>query len=141
MLFGISRSAIAIVCCTGLFVSSTAWGTDDGVDYSGEYIMQGKGFEPSDSAYLGTCSLRRDKHGYRVSCFNQDTRHTYVGKALAQGDTLVMFIGDVLKGDHNQSFVGEYLVAYKRQPDGNLTGTWLHAESQAAGAETLTKKK
>ena len=111
------------------------------IDYSGEYKMQGKGFGVKDSAYTGTCSLQSDNHGYRVSCFNRDTQHTYVGKGLARGDTLAVFIGDVLQGDHDAIYAGEYLVLYQRKPDGSLTGTWLHTKSQAAGTETLTRKK
>ena len=33
---------------------------------------------------------------YAVSCYNEDTRHTYVGKGLASGETLSVFIGDEL---------------------------------------------
>lgn len=109
--------------------------------YAGEYTMQGKGFGEKDSAYTGTCSLQSENHGYRVSCFNRDTQHTYVGKGLAHGDTLAIFIGDVLQGDHDAIYAGEYLVLYQRKPDGSLTGTWLHTKSQAAGRETLTRKR
>jgi hypothetical protein len=76
--------------------------------------------------------------GYEVSCFNVDTRHTYVGKGLSRGDTLTLFIGDTLRGDHHTIFTGEYLVLYRRRADGVLEGTWLHAGSAAAGSETLT---
>lgn len=140
MLLKITRLVSLALCSVVFLMAAAVWAADRDIDYSGEYVMQGKGFAPDDSAYAGTCSLQRDGHGYRVSCFNQDTRHTYVGKALARGDTLTMFIGDFLKGDHNQVFAGEYLVTYQRQPDGKLSGTWLHTQSQAAGAETLTKK-
>jgi hypothetical protein len=107
-------------------------------DFAGEYEMQGKGFGPRDTAYGGTCSIRHGEPGYQVSCFNRDTRHTYTGKGLAAGDTLSIFIGDHLRGDHNRSFVGEYLVVYRRRSDGVLKGTWVHAETAAAGSETLT---
>lgn len=110
-------------------------------DFAGEYAMSGKGFGPRDTAYLGTCSLSRDQQAYRVSCYNSDTRHTYTGRGVAAGDTLAVFIGDELKGDHNSLFTGEYLVLYRRQPDGSLAGTWLHAASPASGAETLTPKR
>jgi hypothetical protein len=113
----------------------------DVIDYSGEYTMQGKGFGEKDSAYTGTCSFQRENHGYRVSCFNRDTRHTYVGKGLAHGNTLAVFIGDLLQGDHDAIYAGEYLVLYQRMPDGNLTGAWVHAKSQFAGSETLIRKK
>ena len=103
--------------------------------------MQGKGFGAQDSAYTGTCSVQRATHGYRVSCFNRDTRHTYVGKGLAHGDTLAVLIGDMLQGDHDAIYAGEYLVLYQRRPDGNLTGTWVHAKTQFAGTETLIRKK
>ena len=129
-----------LLCATFAFsVSETR--ASDGVDYSGEYVMQGKGFGAQDSAYTGTCSLRREHPGYRVSCFNQDTRHTYVGKGLAHGDTLAVFIGDLLQGDHDAVYAGEYLVLYQRKPNGDLMGTWVHAKSQFAGGETLTRKK
>ena len=93
-------------------------------DFAGEYRMAGRGFGPTP--------------GYEVSCFNVDTRHTYGGKGLSRGDTLALFIGDTLRGDHNTLFTGEYLVLYRRRADGVLEGTWLHAGSAAAGSETLT---
>lgn len=107
-------------------------------DFSGDYAMAGKGVGPRDSAYAGTCRISAADHGYDVSCFNGDTRHTYTGKGLARGDTLAIFIGDTLRGDHNSVFTGEYLVLYRARPDGVLEGSWLHAGSPAAGAETLT---
>lgn len=107
-------------------------------DFAGEYRMAGRGFGPRDSAYSGTCSVRRAAPGYEVSCFNVDTRHTYVGKGLSRGDTLTLFIGDTLRGDHNTVFTGEYLVLYQRRADGVLEGTWLHAGNAAAGSEILT---
>lgn len=136
----IERFVLLIVCST-FFVSVSAAQAADVIDYSGEYAMQGKGFGVQDSAYTGTCSVQRADHGYRVSCFNRDTRHTYVGKGLAHGDTLAVLIGDMLQGDHDAIYAGEYLVLYQRRPDGNLTGTWVHAKSQFAGTETLTRKK
>lgn len=107
-------------------------------DFSGDYGMTGKGSGPRDSAYTGTCRISPASPGYDVSCLNADTRHTYVGKGLAQGDTLAIFIGDTLRGDHNSVFVGEYLVLYRARTDGVLEGTWLHFGSTAASAETLT---
>ncbi len=107
-------------------------------DFSGDYGMAGKGSGPRDSACTGTCRISSAGGGYDVSCFNADTRHTYVGKGLAQGDTLAIFIGDTLRGDHNSVFTGEYLVLYRARADGVLEGTWVHAGSPAAGAETLT---
>lgn len=110
-------------------------------DYSGEYTMAGKGFGPQDSAYLGTCSVKRAISFYDVSCFNSDTRHTYTGKGLGTGETFAVFIGDTLGGDHNSFFAGEYLVLYRRKADGSLAGTWVHSTTHAAGAETLTPAK
>ena len=107
-------------------------------DLSGSYRMEGKGFGPNDSAYRGTCKLVLKDAVYAVSCYNEDTRHTYVGKGLASGETLSVFIGDELKGDHNSVFTGEYLVVYRRSDDGSLTGTWVYAQGPAAGSETLT---
>jgi hypothetical protein len=106
-------------------------------DLSGNYRMEGKGFGPNDSAYRGTCQLVLEGAVYAVSCYNEDTRHTYVGKGLASGETLSIFIGDELKGDHNSTFMGEYLVVYRRSDDGSLTGTWVYAQGPAAGSETL----
>lgn len=111
------------------------------IDFSGEYVMRGKGFAANDTAYQGTCSLQRQADVYQVSCYNQDTRHTYTGKGLATGDTLAIFIGDLLVGDHNRSFAGEYLVVYRRLPDGSLAGTWVHSETESAGSETLTPRR
>jgi hypothetical protein len=105
---------------------------------AGDYRMQGRGFGPDDSAYQGTCSLRGDGPAYEVSCFNADTRHTYVGRGLAAGDTLAIFIGDVLRGDHRVVFAGEYLVLYQRKPDGTLEGIWIDGQGGATGGETLT---
>jgi hypothetical protein len=107
-------------------------------DFSGDYRMAGKGSGARDSAYAGTCRIGAAGQGYDVSCFNADTRHTYVGKGLAQGDTLAIFIGDTLRGDHNSVFAGEYLVLYRARSDGVLEGTWVHAGSPAGGIETLT---
>ncbi len=107
-------------------------------DFSGNYTMAGRGSGPRDSAYAGTCRISAAGQGYDVSCFNADTRHTYVGKGLARGDTLAVFIGDTLRGDHNSVFTGEYLVLYRVRADGVLERTWAHAGSPAAGAETLT---
>jgi hypothetical protein len=136
----IRRFVFAFLCSTGFACACTAQAADD-IDYTGEYTMQGKGFGTKDSVYSGTCSLQRENHGYRVSCFNRDTRHTYVGKGLARGATLAVFIGDLLQGDHNDIYAGEYLVFYQRKPDGTLTGTWLHTKSQFAGMETLVRTK
>jgi len=107
-------------------------------DFSGDYRMAGKGSGARDNAYAGTCKIGAAGQGYDVSCFNADTHHTYVGKGLAQGDMLAIFIGDTLRGDHNSAFVGEYLVLYRARSDGVLEGTWIHAGSPAAGIETLT---
>jgi hypothetical protein len=136
----VRRFTFAVLCSTGFACASTAQAADD-FDYAGEYAMQGKGFGAKDSAYSGTCSLLRENYGYRVSCFNRDTRHTYVGKGLAHGAILAVFIGDVLQGDHNDVYAGEYLVLYQRMPDGTLAGTWLHTKSQFAGTETLVRTK
>jgi hypothetical protein len=106
-------------------------------NFSGNYRMTGKGFGAHDSAYAGTCRIDAADRGYDVSCYNADTRHTYVGKGLAQGDVLAITIGDTLRGDHNAFFAGEYLVVYRARADGVLEGTWLHTISGAAGAETL----
>lgn len=105
---------------------------------AGDYLMQGRGFGPDDSAYAGTCSLRGDGPVYEVSCFNEATRHTYTGRGLAVGDTLAITIGDVLRGDHGRVFAGEYLVVYRRGPNGLLEGTWTETGGGAAGTETLT---
>lgn len=110
-------------------------------DFSGDYVMKGKGYGKGDRAYSGTCSITRQEKFYDVSCFNADTRHTYVGKGLSSGDQLAVFIGDELKGDHNRSYVGEYLVLYHRLPDGRLSGEWAHAGSAASGEETLSPKR
>ena len=127
--------------CATLFsiaLTAAAASAEGAPDFSGQYRMAGKGFGPNDTAYRGTCRLSRQGAVYAVSCFNEDTRHTYVGKGLAAGDTLSIFIGDELKGDHNAVFTGEYLVVYRRSPDGNLSGTWVYAQGPASGAETLT---
>jgi hypothetical protein len=127
--------------CASLLALALSSGTAaalEAPDLSGNYRMEGKGFGPNDSAYRGTCKLVLEGTVYAVSCYNEDTRHTYVGKGLASGETLSVFIGDELKGDHNSIFTGEYLVVYRRSADGSLTGTWVYAQGPAAGAETLT---
>ncbi len=131
--------AMAILGFTGIGQIGAAFSQDAaGTNFAGEYVMAGKGFGPRDSAYGGTCSVKREEPAYVVSCFNRDTQHTYTGKGLAAGDTFSVFIGDHLRGDHNSAFIGEYLVVYRRRADGVLEGTWLHASTAAAGAETLT---
>jgi hypothetical protein len=107
-------------------------------DLAGEYVMRGKGFGANDTPYEGTCSLRGDGPILEVSCFNESTRHTYVGRGLAQGDSLSITIGDLLSGDHGGLFVGEYLVVYRRGPNGLLEGTWVATRGGASGSETLT---
>jgi hypothetical protein len=125
-------------CLLALSLSCGPTAALEASDLSGNYRMEGKGFGPNDSAYHGTCKLVLQDAVYAVSCYNADTRHTYVGKGLASGETLSVFIGDELKGDHNSIFTGEYLVVYRRSDDGSLTGTWVYAQGPAAGSETLT---
>jgi len=125
-------------CLLALALSTGTAAALETPDFSGNYRMEGKGFGANDSAYRGTCKLVLEEAVYAVSCYNEDTRHTYVGKGLASGDTLSIFIGDELRGDHNSIFTGEYLVVYRRAADGSLTGTWVYAQGPAAGSETLT---
>ncbi|WP_119299934.1 hypothetical protein [Dongia deserti] len=132
------RTSLLCTCLFALGLSSAPAAAEEALDFSGTYRMEGKGFGPNDSAYHGTCKLALEGRVYAVSCFNEDTRHTYVGKGLAEGDTLSIFIGDELKGDHNSVFTGEYLVVYRRAADGRLAGTWVYAQGPAAGSETLT---
>ncbi len=113
-------------------------GAEQSGGLAGDYEMRGKGFGPNDSAYEGTCALRGNGPIYEVSCFNQATRHTYIGRGLAAGDTLSITIGDMLRGDHGGVFAGEYLVVYKRKPNGLLEGTWTETRGGAAGTEALT---
>jgi hypothetical protein len=125
-------------CLLALALSTGTAAALEMPDLSGTYRMEGKGFGPNDSAYGGICKLALEGAVYAVSCYNEDTRHTYVGKGLATGDTLSIFIGDELNGDHNSIFTGEYLVVYRRSADGSLTGRWVYAQGPAAGSETLT---
>ena len=132
------RTWLLCACLLALVLTSGTAAALEAPDLSGNYRMEGKGFGPNDIAYHGTCKLVLQGAVYAVSCYNEDTRHTYVGKGLASGDTLSVFIGDELKGDHNSIFTGEYLVVYRRLDDGSLTGTWVYAQGPAAGSETLT---
>ena len=108
---------------------------------AGEYIMQGQGVGPGDSAYSGTCTFKTNDALYDVSCYNMDTRHNYSGRGIRTGDHFAIVIRDHLKGDHQDSYVGEYLVTYSIAADGKMTGRWVHALSGANGNETLTPKK
>lgn len=108
---------------------------------AGDYVMEGKGIAAADSAYSGTCSFKLKDALYDVSCYNSDTRHTYSGKGIRTGDYMAIIIGDHLKGDHQDSYVGEYLVTYTIAADGKMTGRWVHAVSGASGNETLTPKR
>ena len=130
--------AIAVLAISIFALGGSAVAEVSARDFSGDYRMVGKGSGARDNAYAGTCRIAAAGKGYDVSCFNADTHHTYVGKGLAQGDTLAIFIGDVLRGDHNSVFAGEYLVLYRAHADGVLEGTWVHAGSSAVGIETLT---
>ncbi|HJT11381.1 MAG TPA: hypothetical protein VJ790_02115 [Dongiaceae bacterium] len=132
------RARSLCACLLALALSTGPAAALERPDLSGNYRMEGKGFGPADSAYRGTCQLLLEGAIYAVSCYNEDTRHTYVGKGLASGETLSIFIGDELKGDHNSTFMGEYLVVYRRSDDGSLTGTWVYAQGPATGSETLT---
>ncbi|HXV22993.1 MAG TPA: hypothetical protein VED46_01925 [Alphaproteobacteria bacterium] len=128
----------ALLCAISPGLAVAQEGASSG--FAGEYVMAGKGFHPSDAPYVGTCSIAADDQAYRVSCYNEGTQHTYIGKGLGIGDTLAIYIGDELRGDHGSIYLAQYLVVYQRQPDGSLKGTWLHTESPAAGAETLQPK-
>jgi hypothetical protein len=132
------RTWLLCACLLALVLTSGTAAALEAPDLSGNYRMEGKGFGPNDIAYHGTCKLVLQGAVYAVSCYNEDTRHTYVGKGLASGETLSVFIGDELNGDHNSIFTGEYLVVYRRVDDGSLTGTWVYAQGPAAGSETLT---
>ena len=132
------RTRSLYACLLALTLSPGSAAALEMPDLSGNYRMEGKGFGPNDSAYRGTCKLVLQGAVYAVSCYNEDTRHTYVGKGLASGETLSIFIGDELKGDHNSVFTGEYLVVYRRSDDGSLAGTWVYAEGPVTGSETLT---
>lgn len=111
-------------------------------DLSGEYVMSGKGVGENDIAYVGTCTLKAVESLYEVSCFNSDTRHTYVGKGVRLGDQFSTVIGDLLKGDHAAAvYAGEYLVVYRLSPDSSMKGRWVHMTSGAHGEETLTPKR
>src|SRR5262245_31117245 len=111
-------------------------------DLSGEYVMSGKGVGENDLAYVGTCTLKAIESLYEVSCFNSDTKHTYVGKGIRLGDQFSTVIGDLLKGDHAAAvYSGEYLVVYQLAPDNSMKGGWVHMTSGAHGNETLTPKK
>jgi hypothetical protein len=131
----VAPSLVLLALAAG-FGGPTGAGQPGGL--AGEYVMRGRGFAPNDSAYEGTCLLRGDGPVYEVSCFNKATRHTYAGRGLAVGDTLSITIGDMLRGDHGSVFAGEYLVVYKRGPNGLLEGTWTDTQGSAAGTETLT---
>jgi hypothetical protein len=123
-----------------VLTGSPAAAAESARDFSGEYVMNGKGSRPDDSPYSGTCSIKRAGVNYQVSCFNPAVRHTYSGRGIANGDTLAIFIGDRLQGDHNGVFLGEYLVVYRLQPDGSLKGSWVYANGPDEGAETLRLK-
>ena len=131
------RARPLCACLLALALSSGTVAALEVPDLSGDYRMEGKGFGPNDSAYHGSCKLALQGAVYAVSCYNEDTRHTYVGKGLATGETLSIFIGDELRGDHNSIFTGEYLVVYRLSVDGSLTGTWVYAQGPAAGSEIL----
>lgn len=135
------RTALAaiLMALAPMFVAGTSQAQSH--DFSGEYVMTGKGDGPRDSAYKGSCSLKKEGKGYEVSCLNTDTSHTYVGKGLALGNGLAIIIGDQLIGDHGRIYEGEYLVVYEKTKEGNLVGRWVDALSGQQGNETLTPKK
>jgi hypothetical protein len=132
------RSAAAAALLIGLVPAQAA----EPQDLSGEYVMTGKGVGDNDLPYVGTCTLKAVETLYEVSCFNSDTRHTYVGKGVRLGDQFSTVIGDLLKGDHAAAvYAGEYLVVYQLSPDNSMKGRWVHMTSGAHGNETLTPKK
>ncbi len=132
------RCVVAAALLAGLILPAQA---GEQQDLSGEYVMSGKGVGENDLAYVGTCTLKAVESLYEVSCFNSDTKHTYVGKGIRLGDQFSTVIGDLLKGDHSSVYAGEYLVVYRADTDGRLRGRWVHALSGAHGEETLTPKK
>jgi hypothetical protein len=129
------------VVAVGLIVSMALTDAAEQRDFSGEYVMAGKGAGENDSPYIGTCTLKAVEKLYDVACFNSETRHTYTGKGIGLGDQLSIVIGDVLKGDHSTAYYGEYLVVYRVGADGSMKGRWVQALSGAHGEETLTLKK
>ena len=110
-------------------------------DLLGLYTMAGKSADADDSPYSGTCTLKAQADYYDVSCFNTAAKHTYVGRGMMVGDQFSILIGDVLRGDHEIVYKGEYLVVYKLAADGSLKGHWVHAIADSHGEETLTPKK
>ena len=125
-----------------LLISSIVSARAQPQDLSGEYVMAGKGVGDNDIAYVGTCTLKAVESIYEVSCFNSDTKHTYIGKGVRLGDQFSTVIGDLLKGDHAAAvYAGEYLVVYQLSPDNSMKGRWVHMTSGAHGAETLTPKR
>ena len=129
---------IAAVCALSIAPAAAQQTAEP--DFSGEYVMNGKGFDDADAPYSGTCSIKPDGRSYQISCFNPAVKHTYTGKGIGAGDTLAIYIGDRLQGDHTSIYLGEYLVVYRRQPDGSLTGTWVYSNGVAEGTETLQPK-
>lgn len=133
------RTRLPAIIALILGFASPAPAQDSGPrSFSGEYAMEGWGLGPFGIGYRGSCSVLGDGPAYRVSCINSSTRHIYIGKGLALGETLSIFVGDELAGGDPGPFSGEYLVVYRRQSSGVLEGTWLHAWSGTAGIETLT---
>ena len=136
------RNARRCAAAAALLIGSVLSAQAAEKDLSGEYVMSGKGVGENDLAYVGTCSLKAVESLYEISCFNSDTRHTYVGKGIRLGDQFSTVIGDLLKGDHSAAvYSGEYLVVYQLSPDNSMKGRWVHLTSGAHGVETLTPKK
>ena len=136
------RNAYRGAAVAALLIGSIVSARAQPQDLSGEYVMAGKGVGENDIAYVGTCTLKAVESLYEVSCFNSDTRHTYVGKGVRLGDQFSTVIWAVLKGDHASAvYAGEYLVVYRLSPDSSMKGRWVHMTSGAHGEETLTPKK
>ena len=108
--------------CLAMCLAATAAAAAGDIDFSGDYVMRGKGSGANESASLGTCTLKREAAVYQVSCYNQDTRHTYVGKGLAAGDTLAISSATCCSGTTTDASEANILCCTAAKPTAVLPG-------------------
>ena len=121
-----SATALTIAC-----LNAVALPVGDAVaadrDLSGAYTMSGTSLRPNSQRYEGECTLALSGEVYNVTCVNSGSGDKYFGKGIRRGDQF-------------SSYLGEYLIVYRVENDGTLTGNWAHSRSDDYGKEALKRK-
>lgn len=118
--------ALIIVCSSAVLLLAEVADAADG-DLSGAYAMTGTSLRPNSQTYEGECILALVGEVYNVTCINSGSGDKYVGKGIRRGDQFSLYLG-------------EYLIVYRIEENGRLTGSWAHSRSDDYGKENLKRK-